>query len=64
MQSSFQGNKSKLPSKPCKSCKSCVRDMRWRKAWAKNWGHLVHCSETCRKKNVSTSLKHSPLAAT
>ena len=44
----FKGNKSGLPSKPCLTC---GRTMSWRKAWAKNWEQVRHCSDACRKKN-------------
>ncbi|MDE3232897.1 MAG: DUF2256 domain-containing protein [Pseudomonadota bacterium] len=42
----FKGNKQSLPSKPCQCC---GRDMTWRKAWAKNWEHVLYCSDACRK---------------
>ncbi len=43
----FKGNKAALPSKPCLTC---GRPMSWRKAWARNWDAVRHCSEACRKK--------------
>ena len=46
MKSSFKGNKQSLPSKPCAAC---GRDMTWRKAWAKNWEHVLYCSDACRQ---------------
>jgi hypothetical protein len=52
MQTTFKGNKSKLPSKPCKAC---GRDMTWRKAWAKNWEQVLYCSDACRKKKAHLS---------
>jgi hypothetical protein len=45
----FKGNKSTLPSKPCVAC---GRPMSWRKAWAKNWDQVRHCSEACRRKKA------------
>lgn len=48
---SFKGNKQSLPSKPCKTC---GREMTWRKAWAKNWEHVLYCSEACRKNKHTT----------
>lgn len=33
---------------PCKPCQHCGRPMAWRKAWAKNWDVVRHCSERCR----------------
>ncbi len=42
----FKGNKRALPSKPCLTC---GRPMSWRKAWAKNWDAVRHCSEACRR---------------
>jgi hypothetical protein len=41
----FKGNKAALPSKPCVAC---GRPMSWRKAWAKNWEQVRHCSDRCR----------------
>ena len=43
----FKGNKTHLPSKPCVTC---GRPMSWRKAWAKNWEQVRHCSDACRKR--------------
>ncbi|MGQ2928766.1 MAG: DUF2256 domain-containing protein [Neoaquamicrobium sediminum] len=37
--------KSDLPSKPCHHC---GRPMIWRKAWAKTWESVRHCSNRCR----------------
>ena len=41
----FRGNKGTLPSKPCLTC---GRAMTWRKAWARNWDEVKHCSDACR----------------
>ncbi|MFN5724962.1 MAG: DUF2256 domain-containing protein [Burkholderiaceae bacterium] len=41
----FRGNKAHLPSKPCATC---GRAMTWRKAWARNWDEVKHCSDACR----------------
>jgi hypothetical protein len=39
-----------------KTCAVCGRVMQWRKAWAKNWGEVKYCSDSCRKKrNAKTS---------
>jgi hypothetical protein len=43
--SGHRGNKSFLPSKPCAVC---GRPMTWRKAWARNWDQVRHCSDACR----------------
>jgi hypothetical protein len=43
--SGHRGNKSFLPSKPCAVC---GRPMTWRKAWARNWDEVRHCSDACR----------------
>ena len=48
----FKGNKSFLPSKPCAVC---GRTMTWRKAWAKNWDEVRHCSDACRKRRGPTT---------
>ncbi len=45
----FKGNKAALPSKPCAVC---GRPMSWRKAWAKNWDNVRHCSEACRRRKT------------
>ncbi|MFM2186640.1 MAG: DUF2256 domain-containing protein [Burkholderiaceae bacterium] len=42
----FRGNKNQLPTKPCVTC---GRPMTWRKAWARNWDEVKHCSDACRK---------------
>ena len=42
----FKGNKASLPSKPCAVC---GRPMTWRRAWAKNWDEVRHCSDACRR---------------
>lgn len=42
-----KGNKAALPSKPCAVC---GRPMSWRKAWAKNWEQVRHCSDACRRR--------------
>lgn len=42
----FKGNKQALPSKPCAAC---GRPMSWRRAWARNWEQVRHCSEACRR---------------
>jgi hypothetical protein len=43
----FKGNKSALPDKPCLTC---GRPMSWRRAWAKNWEQVRHCSDACRQR--------------
>lgn len=48
----FKGNKQALPSKPCQAC---GRDMTWRKHWAKNWEHVLYCSDACRKNKPAKS---------
>jgi hypothetical protein len=45
----FRGNKAALPSKPCEVC---GLPMSWRRSWAKNWGEVRYCSETCRRKKA------------
>nr|WP_082368669.1 DUF2256 domain-containing protein [Piscinibacter sakaiensis] len=42
---SHRGNKSSLPSKPCATC---GRPMSWRRAWARCWDEVRHCSDACR----------------
>lgn len=50
--SGHRGNKSFLPSKPCAVC---GRPMSWRKAWARNWDQVRHCSDACRARRGSAS---------
>jgi hypothetical protein len=49
----FKGNKQALPSKPCTTC---GRAMSWRKAWAKNWAQVRHCSDACRRARTATAV--------
>ncbi|MFC4222216.1 DUF2256 domain-containing protein [Flagellimonas marina] len=39
----------KKPHLPTKLCPVCERSFTWRKKWAKNWEHVIYCSERCRK---------------
>jgi hypothetical protein len=50
--SGHRGNKSFLPSKPCAVC---GRPMTWRKAWARNWDEVRHCSDACRTRRGQAS---------
>lgn len=50
--SGHRGNKSFLPSKPCAVC---GRPMSWRKAWARNWDQVRHCSDACRARRGPAS---------
>jgi hypothetical protein len=43
----FKGNKAALPSKPCAVC---GRPMTWRRAWARSWEQVRHCSAACRRR--------------
>nr|WP_311197115.1 DUF2256 domain-containing protein [Sheuella amnicola] len=52
LKTTFKGNKLSLPSK---LCKACGRQMTWRKAWAKNWEHVLYCSNACRKSKSALS---------
>ncbi|NDY92698.1 DUF2256 domain-containing protein [Ideonella livida] len=40
-----KGLKARLPVKPCAHC---GRPMAWRRAWARCWDEVRHCSEACR----------------
>lgn len=35
---------------PTKTCATCGRPMVWRKAWARTWDQVRHCSDACRKR--------------
>lgn len=41
-----KGFKQHLPTKPCATC---GRPMAWRRAWARCWDEVKHCSEACRR---------------
>ena len=34
---------------PEKTCATCGRRMVWRKAWARSWDDVRHCSDACRR---------------
>lgn len=40
---------------PVKTCATCGRPMVWRKAWAKVWDEVRHCSDACRKRRAAPS---------
>jgi hypothetical protein len=40
---------------PQKICVTCGRPMAWRKAWAKNWDNVLHCSDRCRSRAKGAS---------
>ena len=33
---------------PTKICPVCGRPFAWRKAWARDWEHVIYCSDRCR----------------
>ncbi|MEL7155356.1 MAG: DUF2256 and DUF3253 domain-containing protein, partial [Actinomycetota bacterium] len=35
-----------------KRCAVCGREMAWRKAWARNWDTVRHCSKACRRRGL------------
>ena len=37
------------PTLPTKTCPVCRRPFAWRKKWARDWEHVVYCSERCRR---------------
>ena len=41
-----RGLKARLPVKPCATC---GRPMAWRRAWARCWDEVRHCSDACRR---------------
>jgi hypothetical protein len=43
----LKGQKAALPTKPCATC---GRPMSWRRAWARCWDEVRHCSDACRKR--------------
>jgi hypothetical protein len=34
---------------PQKTCAACGRPFAWRKKWARDWAHVRHCSDACRR---------------
>lgn len=34
---------------PQKTCATCGRPFTWRKAWARDWDRVRHCSQRCRR---------------
>ncbi|WP_176244088.1 DUF2256 domain-containing protein [Pseudoruegeria aquimaris] len=41
---------------PSKTCATCGRPFTWRRKWAKDWEHVRHCSERCRRaRRISNS---------
>ena len=33
---------------PTRICVTCGRPFAWRKAWARDWERVLHCSDRCR----------------
>lgn len=52
----FKGNKQALPRK---ACVACGREMVWRKAWARNWAEVKHCSDACRNRRNAGNHSHN-----
>ncbi|WP_066338039.1 DUF2256 domain-containing protein [Azohydromonas lata] len=46
----FKGHKQALPRK---ACATCGREMSWRRAWARCWDEVRHCSERCRRRRAA-----------
>ncbi|MCB9616399.1 MAG: DUF2256 and DUF3253 domain-containing protein [Sandaracinus sp.] len=36
-----------------KRCATCGRSFAWRARWARDWDHVRHCSERCRRQRTS-----------
>ncbi|QYZ71204.1 DUF2256 domain-containing protein [Neotabrizicola shimadae] len=45
---------------PVKTCATCGRPMVWRKAWARTWDEVRHCSEKCRRARGRTERPGDP----
>ncbi|MEM9454856.1 MAG: DUF3253 domain-containing protein [Myxococcota bacterium] len=43
-----------MTARPEKTCATCGRRMSWRKAWARNWESMRHCSAACRGRRPSS----------
>jgi hypothetical protein len=37
-----------------KICKTCQKPFSWRKKWAKEWEHVLYCSERCRRNKTKS----------
>ena len=33
---------------PSKTCPVCARPFVWRRKWARDWEHVIYCSDRCR----------------
>ncbi|MAC70347.1 MAG: hypothetical protein CMP84_09085 [Gammaproteobacteria bacterium] len=44
--------KTHLPEKICPVCKLSFS---WRKKWARDWEHVIYCSERCRRQRKPDS---------
>jgi hypothetical protein len=49
--------KGDLPTKPCQHC---GRPMAWRKAWARVWDEVKHCSDRCQAEARAARRKPCP----
>ncbi|WP_145299506.1 DUF2256 domain-containing protein [Planctopirus ephydatiae] len=54
----------KKPNLPTKICPVCNRPFSWRKKWAKVWEQVRYCSDGCRRKSKSFTLKSDRYKAT
>ena len=37
---------------PEKNCVTCGRAFTWRKKWERDWDHVRHCSDACRRTRI------------
>lgn len=43
-----------MPPEP-KTCARCGRAMEWRRAWARNWESIRFCSDSCRRRKLTSA---------
>lgn len=43
-----KGKKIEKANLPDKLCKACQKPFSWRKKWARDWDHVLYCSDKCR----------------
>ncbi|MBV1775906.1 DUF2256 domain-containing protein [Burkholderiaceae bacterium DAT-1] len=46
---------------PAKICPACQRPFNWRRKWARDWEHVVYCSERCRRAGPPDATTYSSL---
>jgi hypothetical protein len=50
------------PERASKPCAVCGRPIQWRKKWERDWEHVRHCSEGCRRRARSVQAQQEDAA--